>query len=264
EGVGDQGDVDLFHLPFVDQHGRQALRGLADDLHLAELRVMLNQQQRLLDDLVDVGDVLFGLPLVRELKQAVGDRFAAEGFVADDLQILAEVVVDSGFGDVFDARRQGFSASGNRRQRVVDLVNDAGGESANRGQLFSVDDGLVHLFLFGDVFADRDNVRNFGVVNAHRHFRNLPDLALALKPRFLLEAGNSAGAKDLGELIFENAARLARQDAEDVFAEHLIARDAAVAKLAVAVPGDNAHIAVNDVERDRQRIDDLFRKALLL
>src|SRR3954471_17727570 len=114
-----------------------------------------------------------------------------------------------------------------------------------------MDDRLVHLFLFGNVLADRDDVRNFGVVNALRHFRNLPDLALALKPGFLLEAGNSAGAEDGGKLIFENAAWLARQDAEDVFAEHLIARDAAVAKLAVAVPGNNPHIAVNDVERDR-------------
>ena len=226
--------------------------------------MVLHQRQGLLDDLIDLGDVLFGLSLVREFEQAVGDGFAAEGFVADDLQVLAEIIVHSFFFDVIDAGGQGFSASGNRRQRIIDLVHDAGCEPADRGELLCVDDRLVHLLLLGDVFADGDNVRHFGVIDAHRHFRDFPYAPLAFVPGLLLDLDDLAGAEDGGEFVFEHAARLARQHAEDVLTEHFVARDAAAAKLAVAVPGDDAHIAINDVKRHRQGIDDLFGEALLL
>src|ERR1044072_4189057 len=64
--------------------------------------------------------------------------------------------------------------------------------------------------------------------------------------------------------MFEQPARLARQDLEYVSAQHLFAADAAAAKLAIAIPGDDAHISVNDVKRDGKGINDLFGEPLLL
>jgi len=70
---------------------------LFNHFQLAQLRVMFDEVKRLLDDLIYVCGVLFSLALVRELKQAVGDRLAAKRFVPDYLQVLAEVFVKRRF-----------------------------------------------------------------------------------------------------------------------------------------------------------------------
>ena len=63
---------------------------------------------------------------------------------------------------------QRLGAGADRRERIVDLVHHAGGERADRRQLLRLREALLGLAPLGDVFADRDDVRDVLVVEAHR------------------------------------------------------------------------------------------------
>src|ERR1044071_9124864 len=195
---------------------------LLDHAHLSKLRMMFYEVERLLDYLIDVGGVLFGLPPVRKLKQAVGYGFAPESLVADDLQILAEIFVDGRVFNLVHASVEGFRAGGDGCERVIDFVDNASREPSNRSELFRMDDGFVHLLLFGHVFAHGYDVRDLGIVHAHGNLADLPDFSLALVPRFLFHSHYIAGAKNIYELMFEQPARLARQNLEHIFAKHFL------------------------------------------
>src|SRR6185369_8572067 len=97
--------------------------------------MMPDELQRLLDNLIHVAGHFFGLPLMRELQQAVGDRLAPESLVANDVQVLAKVLVKRGVSNVFHSRGQRLRAGGNSRQRVVDFMNHSSRESTYRREL---------------------------------------------------------------------------------------------------------------------------------
>ena len=73
--------------------------------HLAEFWMMLDELECLLDDLIDITRKLFCLTLVREFQKAVCNRLASESFVANDLQIFAEVLMQLGVLHILDACR---------------------------------------------------------------------------------------------------------------------------------------------------------------
>src|SRR5262249_52570610 len=148
--------------------------------------------------------------------EAVGNRFAAKRLVANDLQVFAEIFVDDLLGDIVDPRGESLRAGRDGGKRIVYLMDDASSQSADGGEVFSMDDRLVHLLLFGNVLADCDYVRHLGVIDAHGNLGDLPDLTFTLIPGFLFDANDFAGSKDGREFVFEDAAWLPREHAEDV------------------------------------------------
>src|SRR5205814_6200828 len=109
-----------------------------------------------------------------------------------------------------------------------------------------------HLFLFGDVFADGDNVRYFRVIHTHRYLAYLPRLLLSFEPGFLFHVNDIAAAKHVAKLDFKLAARLPREHLKDVASKHVFAIDSKPAHLSITVPCHDAHVAVDDIKRDRE------------
>ena len=72
------------------------------------------------------------------------------------------------------------------------------------------------------------------------------------------------GREHLVELAAQQLGGLAVQDLEDRPADRLLARHALHSGLALAVPGLNAVFAVDHVETDGKRVDDLLGEATLL
>ena len=97
----------------------------------------------------------------------------------------------------------------------------------------------------------------------HRDLADLPGLFLSVEQRLLFHVNHLAAAEDLDKLFFERAAGLANQNLKDIAAEHLFAVDSQAANLAIAIPGDDSHIAINNVERDGKGIDDLLGEPFL-
>jgi hypothetical protein len=163
-----------------------------------------------------------------------------------------------------DARLQSLGAGRDGRERVVDLVDDARGEPAHGRQPLGARHRAVGLHARRDVLADGDDVRDLLAVDAHRHLAHEPVARRAVAAaRLLLDALNLAGAEGALELALHRAARLALEDLEDVAPQHVAARDALPAQLAVAVPRDDAVVAVYGVERDGQAVDDGLGEAAL-
>ena len=79
----------------------------------------------------------------------------------------------------------------------------------------------------------------------------------------VFEALDFPARKDAGEFAFQQFAFLASEDAENTFAQYRSTRNAQLAKLAVAVPGDNLKVAIDSVKRERQTIDDGLDEAAL-
>ncbi len=73
---------------------------------------MLDELKRLFDDRIDIDRELFSLALMREFEQAVCDRLAPERFIANNLQILAEVLMQLHVLQVLDPRGQRLRAGG--------------------------------------------------------------------------------------------------------------------------------------------------------
>src|SRR5262249_47735672 len=65
------------------------------------------------------------------------------------------------------------------------------------------------------------------------------------------------------ELLFEHLARLARQYVENVLAKHGTAGNAEFAEFAIAVPGRDAILAIDGIQRQRQAVDDRFDEPFL-
>src|SRR2546427_13251454 len=102
-------------------------------------------------------------------------------------------------------------------------------------------------------------------------FRSLPhrDLGdavvtlLAARGRRHLYLLDLARVEHPVELAFQQVARLAVEYPEDLAPHGVLARHALRAGLALAVPGTDAVPAIDDVQADRQRVDDLGGEAAL-
>src|SRR5205085_173165 len=125
-------------------------------------------------------------------------------------------------------------------------------------------DGAVRLDARRDLFADGDDVRDLFAVNLHRDFADEPVARRAVgRLRLLLDVLDLARGERALELATERPARLPSENLEDVSPQNVAARDALAAQLAVAVPGDDAVVAVNRVERDRKAVNDRLGEAAL-
>ena len=88
------------------------------------------------------------------------DLFAAKSFIANQAEIFFQVFnlrrfSESSLRDSFFKR---LSARGDRRQGIVDFMDDAGSQATNRGELLSARDGAFRFHSGGNVLADRYDV----------------------------------------------------------------------------------------------------------
>src|SRR5262249_13230832 len=225
--------------------------------------MMPDQLQRLIDYLVDVAGHFFGLPLVREVEQAIVDRLAPERFVANDFKVFVKILVQLLVVDLAESRSERFSARCYSCQWIVQFMDYSSRQPANRGELLGVNDCVVHFLLLGDVFSHGNHMSHLGVVDPHGYFANPPVLLHALYPRFLFLVDDFSGTKDLQELLFERIPGLPREYIEHIAAEDFAAAHAAPSDFPVPVPGDYFHVAIDYIQRDRERVDDLFCESLL-
>src|SRR5258708_10417768 len=202
-----------------------------------------------------------------EIEQAVGDILTTKSLVANQTEIFAQVRflrrVDE--GALFDSLFQRLSAGSDRGQRIIDLMNYAGGQTSDRSQFFGAGHGTMRFDARGYVFADRDHMGHFiAFVSSHRHLADHPVVRLAQAGhRFLLDAMDLASGENLTELPFQQFAALFRQHFKNILAQNLAARQTQFAEFPVAIPGDNPVIAVDRVKRQGQRVDDRFGEALM-
>ena len=96
------------------------------------------QRQRLAHDLVEVDHRARRLPLARERQQVADDARGALGFAEDDVDAAPRRVVERLLG-------QPLGPAQDRRQRVVQLVRDAGDRLAERRHLFRLQQLLVEV-----------------------------------------------------------------------------------------------------------------------
>ena len=119
-GVDDQVQQHLLHLVAVGEDLRQARRERVDDGDVRDALLVGAQRQRLAHHLVDVDHRARRLPLARERQQVADDARGALRFAEDRLEAAADRVVER------RSLRQPLGPAEDRRQRVVQLVRDAG------------------------------------------------------------------------------------------------------------------------------------------
>ncbi len=224
---------------------------------------MFQQEQRLLDDGDDVrAHLVTALLGAREIEQPVDDAPAPLHLGIDDVEVLL-LGLPFRLGQIGDTQAERLAAREDRRERVVDLVHDAGRELADGGELLTLRQALLGLAPCRHVLADRDDVRNVLVVEPHRDLRNpvMPRVAGRLRVHFNLL--DLTGFEDAVELLFQQVARLAVENLEDLAAQRVLARHPLRARFALAVPGPDPVIAIDHVQADRQRIDDAGHEVVL-
>ena len=203
-----------------------------------------------------------------EIEQAGRDRFAAKGLAFDQAEIFRQVIgriglVERAFVDPLFER---FGTGGDRRQRIIYLVDDTGGQPADRGEFFGPVDRLDGFDPNGDVLADGDDMRHLaGVGVFHRHLADHPVQGRAvIGDRLLLDTLNLAGAKCPLKFLPQPSLRIFFQHVKNVAADGDIARYALRADLAMPVPCDDPIIAVDNIERNGQSVQDGLGKFAML
>jgi hypothetical protein len=90
--------------------------------------VVLEQEERPLDDIVEVDPLLARLLGPAEIEEAVDDLLAAHDLLVDDVEEVLRLGRDGHAGafQVLHPVAERLGASGDRRERIVDLVHDAG------------------------------------------------------------------------------------------------------------------------------------------
>ena len=108
------------------------------DLDVREPLLVGAQRQRLADDLVEVDHRARGLPLAGKRQQVADDARGALGFAEDDVDAAPRCSVERLLGEPLGPAQD-------RRQRVVQLVRDAGNRLAERRHLFRLQQLLIEV-----------------------------------------------------------------------------------------------------------------------
>src|SRR5687767_9174424 len=104
-----------------------------------------------------------------------------------------------------DSGLKRLSTGGDRRQRIVDFMDDAGGQTPNGSELLSARDGAFRFHPGSNVLANCDDVRHLvRLVGVHRYFADEPVVSVAgLRNRLLLDAVNFTGREYLVEFALQ-------------------------------------------------------------
>jgi hypothetical protein len=118
----------LPQLPFVGHDLRQGRIEIRKELALRESRLMGQQLERLVDEGVQIRRGAPTPGIANELEQALGDLLATVGLALDQREVPREVLEDRQRAELGIPRPlpECFGAPGNRRERIVQLVGNAG------------------------------------------------------------------------------------------------------------------------------------------
>ena len=137
-GVDHQVEQHLLQLMRIGEDLRQPRRERVDDGDVRDALLVGAQRQRFAHHLVQVHHRARALPLARERQELAHDLRRAFGFVEDDVDAAPRAVVER-------LLRQPLRPGEDRRQRVVELVRDAGDRLAERGHLLGLQQLLVEV-----------------------------------------------------------------------------------------------------------------------
>ena len=169
--------------------------------------------------------------------------------------------VQRAFGD---PELEALGAGADRRQRIVDLVHHARGERADGRQLLGLRKARFGLAPLGDVFADRDDVRDFTSFDVHRNLRDAIGARLAERLRLDRELLHLPVSNTSSNSLRSSSAGC-RCKISKIVRPIASSRDTPCSPVSrFAIPRLNAIGAVDHVQTDGKRIDDLFGEASLL
>ena len=143
-------------------------------------------------------------------------------------------------------------------------MHDARGELPDRRELLGLRRALQRALPLGDVLADRHDVLHDARLVAHRDLRQAVRAQLARRPRVELQLLHLSRREHLVELLAHQRGVLPRHHVEDRAPEGGLARQALRADLALAIPELHLVVAIDDVDAERKRVDDLLDEPTLL
>ena len=138
-GVDDEVEQDLLDLMAVGEHLRQAGGERVDDGDVGHALLVGAQRQRFAHDLIDVHHRARRLALAREGEQVADDARGALGFAEDRFEAAAHRLVER------RALREPLGPAEDRRERVVQLVRDAGDRLAERRHLLGLQELVIDV-----------------------------------------------------------------------------------------------------------------------
>ena len=251
-GVRHEVDEDLLELVAVRPHRRKAWLHVPVDLHALDPEVGRGERQDLLDEIVQHHVAPLERHLPAERQQAPHDVARGVRRLADHLRVFLEPVGRLLLEDVARADQH--------RQRIVELVGDAGDELAERRQLR----GLDHLLL---------RKREAELLILDDFLQPMRGLLRLLEEARVVDGVRRVGGERVEELqigLAEHAGRAGRDfllgeihHADDPLGDaqrHADERSAAVARVARLT---EAGILLDVLDHDRlAHLDDLARDAL--
>ncbi len=137
-------------------------------------------------------------------------------------------------------------------------MHHARGELADGREFLRLREPLLRLFPVGHVLANGDDVRDGRVAKPHRNLRDAIRAQLAGGERLHLVFLDAPGRADIVELAPQHLRRLPVEDLKDRPADRFLTRDALHAGFTLAIPRLNAVLPIDDIETERQRVDDLL------
>ena len=140
--VDDEVEQHLLDLVAVGEHLRQAGGERIDDGDVRDALLVRAQRERFAHDLVDVHHGARRLPLARERQKVADDPRGALRFAEDRLEPAAERRIERRL------LRQPLGPAQDGRQRVVELVRDAGDGLAERRHLLGLQQLVVDVARF--------------------------------------------------------------------------------------------------------------------
>ena len=137
-GVDDEIEQDLLNLVRVGEDAGQAGGERLEDVDVAQPLFVAAQRERLAHHLVEVDHRPRGVALAREGQEVPDDPGGALRFGEDGVEAALRRLVHL-------ALREAFGPGQDRRQRIVQLVRDAGDRLAERGELFGLQQLVIEI-----------------------------------------------------------------------------------------------------------------------
>ena len=211
---------------------------------------------------VQVGRLAPAPRVTHELEQAPGDLLAAIGFLLDEAEVVPEVadLRHRGGLAVPQTALERFGAPGDRRERIVQLVRDAGGEPARRRESLREEHPPLEPFRERDVLHQEDRVRAAIARRLDGRRGEPEDLRIAGDDHLFLDRADASAVERLAEEPLHERCPVTRQEAREWAAGVGLARQRAGPG---AVDPHHVEVGVEHEHPERQRLQHHLDEPLL-
>ena len=219
-GVDEHVHDDLLDQVRVDPDRRQIRIEIHGDLDVAQVSGPLDDARRVFDDLVEVGEFLLRRLLAGEIEKPADDCGAPLGFPDHQIQVLRVRA------SVRHLLPQQMRERENAGQRIVQLMSDAGGEQADRSQLFPARGlGLGNAQFLGPLFhfllqrAPPFPQFLLGILQGRRHgvegARQLAEFVVAAHRNRLVQIAGGKPSGPVFQVVQGNLDQAVHEEADD-------------------------------------------------